>query len=66
MARSRSPETKSANLTIEQMRAAIPKLERRIIDLESFDVRSIRERFDPVVEVMAKKVNGTLQEIHRS
>jgi predicted nucleotide-binding protein len=63
MARSRPPETKSANLTIEQMRAAIPKLERRIKDLETFDVGSIRERFDPVAKALAKKVDGTLQEI---
>lgn len=63
MARVRPPEPKSSNLTVEQMRAAIPKLERRIKDLETFDVGTIRERFDPVVDVLAKKVDGTLQEI---
>ncbi len=63
MARSRPPETKSANLTIEQMRAAIPKLERRIKDLETFDVGSIRKRFDPIIQTLAKKVDGALQEI---
>jgi predicted nucleotide-binding protein len=45
------------------MRVAIPKLERRIKDLETFDVGSIRERFAPVAEALAKKVDGTLQEI---
>ena len=45
------------------MGAAIPKLERRIKDLESFDVNTIRERWDPVMEALAKKVDGTLQEI---
>jgi predicted nucleotide-binding protein len=45
------------------MRTAIPKLERRIKDLESFDVNTIRERWDPVMEALAKKVDGTLQEI---
>ena len=63
MARSRSSEPKSANLNVEQMRAAIPKLERRIKDLEAFNVGSIRERFDPVIGALAKKVDGTLQEI---
>ncbi len=63
MARPRPPENKSANLTVEQMRAAIPKLERRINDLETFDVGSILERFDPVVDALATKVDGTLQEI---
>lgn len=45
------------------MRAAIPKLERRIKDLETFDVSTIRERWDPVTEGLVKKVDGTLQEI---
>jgi predicted nucleotide-binding protein len=45
------------------MRAAIPKIERRIKDLESFDVTTIRQRWDPVVEGLVKKTDGTLQEI---
>ncbi len=63
MTRTRPPGPRSANLTVEQMRASIPKLERRIKDLETFDVGSVRERFDPVVEALARKVDGTLQEI---
>jgi predicted nucleotide-binding protein len=63
MARSRIPESQSARLSIEQMKAALPKLQRRITDLESFDVKTIRERWDPVMEALAKKVDGTLQEI---
>ena len=63
MARPRRPEPHSARLTVEQMGAAIPKLERRIKDLETFDVKTIRERWDPVMEALAKKVDGTLQEI---
>ena len=63
MARSKAPERKAANLNIEQMRSALKKIERRIADLEGFDVNSIRERWDPAVEALEKKVNSTLQEI---
>lgn len=63
MAKAQRPEPQSAKLTIEQMKASIPKLERRIKDLETFDVKTVRERFDPIVESLAKKVDGTLQEI---
>lgn len=63
MARAKAPERKTANLTVEQMRSALKKIERRIADLEGFDVSSIRERWDPVVEALEKKVNSTLQEI---
>src|SRR5271169_1407798 len=63
MAKSKRPESQSAQLSIEQMKAALPKLQRRITDLENFDVKTIRERWDPVMEALAKKVDGTLQEI---
>lgn len=64
MPKSRQPEPpQTAQLTVDAMRAAIPKLERRIKDLESFDVNTIRERWDPVMEALEKKVNGTLQEV---
>lgn len=55
MARAKAPERKTANLTIEQMRSALKKIERRIADLEGFDVSSIRERWDPTVEALEKK-----------
>jgi predicted nucleotide-binding protein len=61
--RSKRPEPQSAQLTVEQMKSAIPKLARRISDLEGFDVSTIRRRFDPIVEALANKVDGTLQEI---
>ena len=63
MARAKAPERKTASLTVEQMRSAIKKIERRIADLKNFDVSSIRERWDSAVEVLEKKVNSTLQEV---
>jgi predicted nucleotide-binding protein len=58
-----SPPPRMASLSIDQMRAALPKLQRRIDDLEVFDIQNIRQRWDPVVDALANKVNGTLQEI---
>ncbi|MGB9150020.1 MAG: nucleotide-binding protein [Burkholderiales bacterium] len=64
MAKPRKTEPpKSAQLTVDVMRAAIPKLERRIKDLESFDVNTIRNRWDPVMGALESKVNSTLQDI---
>jgi hypothetical protein len=57
MARTKAPERKTASLNVAQMRSAIKKIERRITDLESFEVSSIRERFDPVVEALEKWQN---------
>lgn len=61
--RSQQEPPRPAQLSVDAMRAAIPKLQRRINDLQSFDVSTIRERWDPNVEALAKKIDGTLQEI---
>jgi uncharacterized protein (TIGR02391 family) len=54
------PPTRPANLTPEQMRAAITKLQRRIADLEAFDPPSIRQRFDPQVGALDTKLEDTV------
>lgn len=56
-------QPQSANLTPEQMRAAIPKLERRIRDLEEFDPASLRERSDPRLEALENKLTDTIAEV---
>lgn len=63
MARTRAPEPRTAQLSIEQMKAAIPKLERRITDLRGFNVSQVRDNGDPAGSALAAKVDGTLQEI---
>lgn len=63
MARTKIPERKSASLTVEQMQSSIKKIDRRIADLEEFDISSIRERWDPLIQSLTKKVNSTLQDI---
>ena len=45
------------------MSAALPKIDRRIAELETFDVATIQRRFDPVIDSLKTKVNSTLQEI---
>lgn len=63
MARPKPPEPKNANLSIAQIQAAIPKLDRRIKDLESFDIALVQGSNDPHIEALTKKIDGTLQEI---
>ena len=62
--RSKSPQQpQSANLSAEQMRAAMPKLERRIKDLEDFDPNSIRERGDPRLDALDTKLTDTIADV---
>ena len=45
------------------MRAAIPKLQRRIEDLESLDVNTIQGRDDPRVVAIEQKIDDTLGQV---
>jgi hypothetical protein len=40
-------EKRPANLSREEMRAAIPKLQRRIEELKQFNIDPITDRYDP-------------------
>jgi uncharacterized protein (TIGR02391 family) len=57
------PQRHPANLTTEQMRAAIPKLRRRLEQLAAFDPQTISERGDPSIEALENKIGDTLTEI---
>lgn len=63
MATRRPPDPKPADLTLDQMRAALPKLDRRIAELEAFDASTVHRRFDPLLDSLQTKINSTLQEI---
>ncbi len=52
-----------ANLSAEQMKSAIPKLRRRIKELEEFDPDSITARSDPRISSLDVKIEDTLAEI---
>jgi hypothetical protein len=61
----RTPEKppESKVLGIDELTIAIPKLDRRIKDLESFDVKIIAERFDAKEQALKNKINQTLADI---
>lgn len=52
-----------ANLTPEQMRVAIQKLQRRIADLNAFNPGEIKFRFDPQIEALDTKLEDTIADI---
>jgi predicted nucleotide-binding protein len=54
---------RTANLSVQQLRSALPKLERRIAELKSADPSSIRERGEPHFESIEHKIDDTLVEI---
>jgi uncharacterized protein (TIGR02391 family) len=59
----KNPEPQSANLSLQQMELAIPKLDRRIADLSNFDVNSINERSDPRIGALASQLDALLVSI---
>jgi len=64
MVKRAKPEApKSATLSPEQMKTAIPKLQRRIAELEAVDVGTIQERGDPECTALKKKIDSTLADI---
>lgn len=61
MVRRRTPSPpQSANLNVEQMRAALPRLERRIVELSDFDPTKVTKRGDPSVVVMENAIDDFL------
>lgn len=64
MARSpQIPTPQTANLSVQQMREAIPKIERRIEELKAFDVSSVKERSDPRISVLSNKLASLLASV---
>lgn len=57
------PQPTAANLSSEQMRSAIPKLERRIRDMEEFDPNSLTQRDDPRLEALENKFKDTIADV---
>jgi uncharacterized protein (TIGR02391 family) len=54
------PELRAANLSFKQMELAIPKIERRIADLENLDVDSVKDRSDPRIDALEKELDSLL------
>ncbi len=60
---SASERPQSRELTAEDLKKAVSKLERRINDLEGFDVKAISERYDAKTQALNDKINHTLADI---
>jgi predicted nucleotide-binding protein len=57
------PQPQSANLTLEQMRVGVTKLNRRIAELRSFDPGIIQKRWGPEVKALQTAVEETLASV---
>lgn len=57
------PQPEAATLTAEGIRLGLTKLERRIKELEGFDVKTIEERFDAKTQALRDKINDTIRDI---
>lgn len=53
----------SANLTADQMRSGIIKLERRVRELKELDVAQLKSGDDPALLALEASVKGTLQDV---
>lgn len=63
MAKIKQPQLIEANLSYQQMEAAIPKIERRIADLDSFDLDSVNDRSDARIDALEKSLDALLVSI---
>lgn len=60
MARKKEPEIVEANLSYQEMEAAIPKINRRIKDLEAIDVGLVEKRNDPKIDALEASLDTLL------
>jgi len=61
--KSKKSQLIEANLSFQQMESAIPKIERRISDLENFDTNSVTDRADVRIDALAKSLDTLLVSI---
>lgn len=56
-------EPQSANLSLQQMELAIPKIDRRLTDLDAFDVNSVNDRSDSRIKALEAQLDSLLVSI---
>ena len=61
MVKKAKDQPKSAELTPDKIQGGIVKLERRIKELEAFDVSTIQERWDPKIKALTTKILPSLR-----
>jgi len=64
--KSKQPEPVEANLSFQQMKSALPKIDRRIADLDAFDVDSVTERSDSRIVALGTSLDALLISIFGS
>lgn len=64
MARSTKPQRRSANLSPEQMKTAIARLQARVDDLKAFDAKSITDGDGPEVKGLEARIKLTLAQVY--
>lgn len=57
MPKTKQKELREAHLSYEEMSAVIPKIDRRISDLNSLDINSVNDRSDPRVRTLENKLD---------
>jgi uncharacterized protein (TIGR02391 family) len=63
MTRRAPQQPRHADLSIDQIRAAIPRFKARIEELRNFDVGSVQERGDPRLTALRDKVQATVSDV---
>ncbi len=61
--RAPTPKPAPARITLDEMRAAIPKVQRRIQELKALDVYTIDRRGEPALEALEHKIDDVLVDI---
>ena len=54
------PEKRQANLSWQQMEAAIPAIDRRLADLEAFNPNTVNDRSDARIGALTSKLGSGL------
>lgn len=64
MKKIQQPIKRPANLSYDEMKIAVPKIERRIQDLKSFDINSVSKQFSPEVKALETKLEQFLSDLY--
>jgi Predicted nucleotide-binding protein containing TIR-like domain len=58
-----TPQRHSANLSLDEIDRAVPRLRKRIADLEAFDPSKLQQRNDPQIAALQASIEETLIEV---
>ena len=60
MAKPKLPEKREANLSLQQMEVALPRIERRLTALSEFDPETVDDRHDPRIKALESELDTLL------